>query len=499
MVPSAAEEATAFSPSDRGISAKPPRSTLTEAGHTPALLERDVARFGYAEAAFLARMRKWILFNQRRGTHAYDGRTWTYDSQEVLAQELFLTKNQLRRVTKHLIEAGEIEARHLSPQRSDRRLWYAFVDEAKSMRHTWSAEDHTPPVEKPTSSITTRDASRVTTTTPPVVAMPVSEAPLPEKPEASTTPYEDAFLFFMGTDLGPISRGDVRPDERGVAETASVGEKVEELSNVIPIRGAAPGVPAACAASAEPRRDAVARMRPVYPDEGRVENPSEVDVSTSDRLKAFQAVRGNKGTDTETRYTEREDRRGDVTRRQDRDLRAGKPRSGRGGGKGPPRAKAPLQSPVWAAWREAMRTAGFPAVNVPERRDVEDGLAIIEKAGGEAEAIAYVTWVVEHWQEVLQKFPRIEEYGGRAFHLLAGGWMRSLFPFAQDRLGANARSPLATGSEAFRRYMALTPEEMAKTDPRKFGEMETTEILKAIDAKSDAEEMLWKRSREGKQ
>lgn len=188
------------------------------------------------------------------------------------------------------------------------------------------------------------------------------------------------------------------------------------------------------------------------------EAPSVSD-ETKSRNDAFKAVRG----DTSPRESVAPARdRGDLARRRARDDYAGKPRKTKQGASAPRPARAAPQSPVFDAWRTAMNAKGIPTVQAPERRDVEDGNRIIEKAGSEELAVAYVKWTVENWGTLAKKFPKLDDYG-MTFGTISGGWMRSLFPLSAT---ATAGPKPIEGSEFFLAYMAKTEEEKVAMNPQ---------------------------------
>lgn len=206
---------------------------------------------------------------------------------------------------------------------------------------------------------------------------------------------------------------------------------------------------------------------------------------TKSRNEAFRAVRGDGGQTGRIAPDESEDRRGDMARRRERDGRLSRPKKAKPP-KAAPRPRAVPQSAVFEAWRNAMNAKGIPTVQAPERRDVEDGNRIIEKAGSEAQAIAYAVWTVENWGTLTKKFPKLDDYG-MTFGTISGGWMRSLFPMAVTAIAA----PPVEGSPFFLEYMAKTVEEKAAMNPqlhhRKFqGFAEYTQAMKThMDAQKE--------------
>jgi len=191
----------------------------------------------------------------------------------------------------------------------------------------------------------------------------------------------------------------------------------------------------------------------------------EVSEDTKNRLSAFEAMRksgsGRAKMDADAP-------RSDLARRQAREDRAGKPPRSRGPN-APSAARAPLNVPVFAAWRDAMNRRGIPTVQIPERRDAEDAERIVQKAGTVEAAIAYVVWTVDNWDKLERKYPKLGDYGN-TFGTISGMWMRSLFPeslkLAKPVTSSGESVQMTTGSKAFCDYMALPIEEKAALDPR---------------------------------
>lgn len=214
---------------------------------------------------------------------------------------------------------------------------------------------------------------------------------------------------------------------------------------------------------------------------------------TKSRIDAFRAVREAGATKTKTAPDESDDRRGDLARRRSRDENVGRPRKSKKAGAAPKAPRAPLQSAVFDAWRNAMNAKGIPTVQVPERRDLEDAQRIVEKAGGEAQAIAYAVWTVENWAALTKKFLKLDDYG-MTFGTISGGWMRSLFPES-----CKAIAPKVQGSDFFVKYMGLAAEDRAEMDPtipaNKSQFQGFDELSRAIDAYHDAQHEIFLRKK----
>lgn len=93
---------------------------------------QEAVDYGLEEAIMIWNLRFWIIKNKANKKHLYEGRTWTYNSNEAF-QKLFpywkrgaIERNLVRMVEKQIIMKG-----NFNPTKYDRTVWYAFVDEDK--------------------------------------------------------------------------------------------------------------------------------------------------------------------------------------------------------------------------------------------------------------------------------------------------------------------------------------------------------------------------------
>ncbi|OGH02775.1 MAG: hypothetical protein A2600_11745 [Candidatus Lambdaproteobacteria bacterium RIFOXYD1_FULL_56_27] len=99
---------------------------------TEAQYQALAVQFGQEEAQMIKYLRGWILYNQTTGHNQVEGRTWTYDSLERIAERIeFWTVKQVRRILGSLRTQGVLQVGHFGKFWSDRTNWYAFVDEAR--------------------------------------------------------------------------------------------------------------------------------------------------------------------------------------------------------------------------------------------------------------------------------------------------------------------------------------------------------------------------------
>lgn len=235
------------------------------------------------------------------------------------------------------------------------------------------------------------------------------------------------------------------------------------------------------------------------------EEVREMSEATSDRLKAFQAVRGGKQKSENTgpdqtlgRFPEKDEGRGDLARRQERDNRAGKPRKGRPRPEGAAISRGSLRCPIFEAWAAAMKAADLWTSGVADKRDVADAKRLMDKLGPdmtEADGIAYAVWLVENWGTLTKKWPKLNEYPRTSFGIISSRWMDSFVPVwqATATTGGGAK---VQGTEFFREYMALPLEEQAVRDPQKEGRIrDVSELMKAYDAYQDAKSEMRRRTK----
>lgn len=95
---------------------------------------RIAEKFGVYAAIIIRNFVYWIALNIANGKHFHDGRYWTYNSYEAMA-ELFpyLTKKQIRTTINKLVEAGILIRGNYNKAPFDHTTWYAFTDEGLAM------------------------------------------------------------------------------------------------------------------------------------------------------------------------------------------------------------------------------------------------------------------------------------------------------------------------------------------------------------------------------
>lgn len=89
--------------------------------------------YGVNEAIILNHLVFWINKNKANNRHFYDGRYWTYNSQQAFSELFpFWSKHQIHRLLKSLEERNIIIKGNYNKASYDRTLWYAISDSAIS-------------------------------------------------------------------------------------------------------------------------------------------------------------------------------------------------------------------------------------------------------------------------------------------------------------------------------------------------------------------------------
>lgn len=126
-------------------------------------------KYGIEEAIIIHNFYFWLRKNLANEKHLYDGRVWTYNSNNAFV-ELFpyINKTKIFRVLKNLDEQGIILKGNFNSSVWDKTLWYAFSDdgigeisacgydvtEFRKMNHREKQSETTIPYSKHTDSIT---------------------------------------------------------------------------------------------------------------------------------------------------------------------------------------------------------------------------------------------------------------------------------------------------------------------------------------------------------
>ena len=106
---------------------------------------RHAERYGVNEAIIIHYFKYWIEHNHVSGRNQHDGRTWSYNSAEKLAEVFPMwSVHQVRRYTKSLVDQDVLITGNYNTRPGDRTLWYAFKDEAAFLSIDADAEAQEP-------------------------------------------------------------------------------------------------------------------------------------------------------------------------------------------------------------------------------------------------------------------------------------------------------------------------------------------------------------------
>lgn len=91
----------------------------------------DVAeKYGHDEAIFAQRVYFWISKNKKSNKNSHEGRTWTYDSLENLANRFkWWSRRQIQRIIASCISQGLIMTGAHSDKKRDRTTWFTLTDQ----------------------------------------------------------------------------------------------------------------------------------------------------------------------------------------------------------------------------------------------------------------------------------------------------------------------------------------------------------------------------------
>ena len=95
------------------------------------------AKLGMTCAVVLQYIAHWVEVNTHEDRNFEDGRYWTYNTQAQIADDLGISKYQVNRCLKKLVEEGYLLAQNLNRTKQDRMLWYALSDIAISVLYPY--------------------------------------------------------------------------------------------------------------------------------------------------------------------------------------------------------------------------------------------------------------------------------------------------------------------------------------------------------------------------
>ena len=93
----------------------------------------EVAKeYGMKEAVLIAHFQFWLKKNAADNRNQHDGRFWSYNTTEVIAQSFpYLSINEVRNGINSLVKAGVLLKANYNRAAYDQTRWYAFKDQEK--------------------------------------------------------------------------------------------------------------------------------------------------------------------------------------------------------------------------------------------------------------------------------------------------------------------------------------------------------------------------------
>lgn len=90
----------------------------------------EAIKYSVDEAIVMNNLRFWILKNKANNKHFYDGKYWTYNSQQAMMELFpFWTRRQIQRIIKSLLDRKILIVGNFNKLAYDKTTWYAFSDE----------------------------------------------------------------------------------------------------------------------------------------------------------------------------------------------------------------------------------------------------------------------------------------------------------------------------------------------------------------------------------
>ena len=88
------------------------------------------AMYGVEEAILIHHFQHWIGINARAGRNERDGKTWTYQTRQSIAEHFhYWNYDKVKYLCEKLVKLGVLEIANYNKASFDKTLWYAFVDE----------------------------------------------------------------------------------------------------------------------------------------------------------------------------------------------------------------------------------------------------------------------------------------------------------------------------------------------------------------------------------
>lgn len=93
--------------------------------------QEDAVRYGVDEAIFINTIRFWLRKNVAANRNFYEGRHWTFMSQEGFQKYFpFWSRRQIQRILKSLASQGVLIEGNFNKSAYDKTIWYTFDDQS---------------------------------------------------------------------------------------------------------------------------------------------------------------------------------------------------------------------------------------------------------------------------------------------------------------------------------------------------------------------------------
>lgn len=155
-------------------------------------------KFGVNVAIFLNNIAFWVKKNQANNKHFYEGRHWTYNSQEALTQLFpYWSRQNIRTILKDCLSQGLLLRGNFNETGYDRTTWYALTDLGLSLfscfNNTQQSIGEIQPIDlvKPTESLV--ESNQPIPDSKPDIK-PNRESPKP-KPRQNRAALSESFVF----------------------------------------------------------------------------------------------------------------------------------------------------------------------------------------------------------------------------------------------------------------------------------------------------------------
>lgn len=99
-----------------------------------AIINKEIAqKYGMTCAVVFQYIAEWVVYNAKQKKNFADDRYWTYNTQADIANDLGLSRIQVQRSLKKLVDDGLLVAQNLNDNKQLKMLWYSLSDLAIDM------------------------------------------------------------------------------------------------------------------------------------------------------------------------------------------------------------------------------------------------------------------------------------------------------------------------------------------------------------------------------